>query len=98
MIEKQDEPISFAQASMSIKWVEAMNEEMEALYECGTCEIAPRPSDKNVVGFKWVYKIKYKPDGSIECYKAKLVAKGFTQEYGQDYEETFSPVVKMRTI
>ena len=75
-----------------------MNEEMGALHECRTWKIVPRPPDKNVVGSKWVYKIKYKPDGSIERYKARLVAKSFTQAYGEDYDETFSPVVKMGTI
>ncbi|CAN6485375.1 unnamed protein product [Victoria cruziana] len=75
-----------------------MNEEIVALHEYGIWEVVPRPKDKNVVGSKWVYKIKYKPDGSIEHYKARLVARGFTQKYGQDYEETFSPVIKMGTI
>ncbi|MFV0960741.1 reverse transcriptase domain-containing protein, partial [Klebsiella pneumoniae] len=75
-----------------------MNEEMAALHECQTWDIVPRPANRNVVGSKWVYKIKRKPDGSIERYKARLVARGFTQQYGQDYEETFSPVVKVGTI
>lgn len=48
--------------------------------------------------FKWVYKTKCKNDGSIERYKATLVAKGFTQEYGMDFEEIFAPIARQETI
>jgi Reverse transcriptase (RNA-dependent DNA polymerase) len=51
-----------------------------------------------VVGSKWVFKIKYKADGTVECYKARLMAKGYTQEEGLDYTEIFSPIIKPTTI
>ena len=53
---------------------------------------------KSVVGCKWIYKIKTRSDGSIECYKARLIAKGFTQEYGIDYKETFALVAHISSI
>lgn len=80
------------------RWVQAMNEEMEALNKNATWTLVPLPKGKKPVGCKWVFSIKYKADGSIERYKARLVAKGFTQTYGVDYQETFSPVAKLSTV
>ena len=56
------------------------------------------PPGKSVVGCKWIYKIKTRSDGSIEHYKACLIAKGFTQEYKIDYEETFTLVAHISSI
>jgi Reverse transcriptase (RNA-dependent DNA polymerase) len=56
------------------------------------------PKNKKLVGCKWVFKIKYNSDGNIKRYKARLMIKGYTQTYGIDYQEIFTPVANMNTI
>ncbi|BBG96882.1 hypothetical protein Prudu_005830, partial [Prunus dulcis] len=92
------EPSSFKVASFSSEWRQAMKEEIDALHMQGTWILVPSPGDKNIIGSKWVYKIKRNPDGSVGRYKARLVAQGFSQEPGFDFGETFSPVVRHTTV
>ena len=62
------------------QWCDAMNNELDALEFNHAWSIVPLPQGKHLIGCKWIYKIKYKSDGSIERYKARLVAKGYTQQ------------------
>ena len=71
-------PVSFHQAVQYPEWRATMDKEIEALKVNNTWTLAPSPPSKIALGYKWVYRIKYLPDGSIERYKAHLVAKGFT--------------------
>ena len=73
-------------------------EEMKALDSNNTWELVDRPKDKKVVGCKWVFTIKYKSNGSIVQNKARLVAQGYSQTYGIDYEETFALIEKLNSI
>jgi hypothetical protein len=70
-------------------WRKAMELKMQALHQNETWELVPLPSRKHTVGCKLVYTVKYHPDGSVAHLKAHLVAKGYTQTYGVDYDETF---------
>ena len=75
-----------------------MGEEFDALMSNGTWSLCPRPKGKQVVRNKWVFKIKRGPDGIIDRYKVRLVAKGFDQRFRVNYHDTFSPVIKPTTI
>ena len=79
------------------KWIEAMNEELDALWDNETFELTPLPEGRTSVGGKWVYAIKLDPNGE-EKYKARFVAKGYSQAQGIDYHETFSPTVRITSV
>ena len=95
---KCNEPATFEEASRDKKWKMAMDEEIQALTDNKTWILVPKKDEMKPIGCKWVYKVKYNSDGSISRFKARLVAKGYAQKFGLDYEETFSPVVRMSTI
>lgn len=80
------------------EWIVAMNEEFDSFIKNRTWILVDRPKDQRVVDNKWVFKVKKNPDDSIDRFKARLVARGFTQEYGVNYFETFSPVVRFTSI
>ena len=75
-----------------------MNEELQALEKTHTWDYVDLPPGKKPIGCKWIFKIKTHFDGSIERYKTRLVAKGYSQEYGIDYKEMFALVAKMTSV
>lgn len=94
----EDEPTSYNEAKAISKWEEAMQEEISTLNKNCIWELVSEPKNVTPVTCKWVYKLKKRADGTIDRYKARLAARGFSQQYGLDYEETFSPVAKIVTI
>jgi hypothetical protein len=92
------EPTTYKSAIKAPVWLQAMQDKIHALHIQGTWSLVPLPAKRNLVGCKWIFKIKRHSDGSIARHKARLVAKGFSQEPGLDYGDTFSPVVKPATV
>ena len=91
----EDDPINFCQAvesSNSLKWIDAMNEEIKSMRDNDVWDLVSLPKDAKPIGCKWIFKTKRDSKGNIERYKARFVAKGFTQKECINYKETFSPV------
>ena len=80
------------------QWQDAMEDEMRSLAKNKVWELVTRPNNINVVTNRWVFKIKRKPNGDVDRYRARLVARGFTQVEGVDYSETYAPVANMPTV
>jgi histone deacetylase 1/2 len=92
------EPQSLDEALGDQNWRNAMDIEYDALMKNKTWHLVPPTKGRNIIDCKWVWKVKRKADGTLDKYKARLVTKGFKQRFGIDYEDTFSPVVKMASI
>ncbi|KAL0340282.1 UNVERIFIED_CONTAM: Retrovirus-related Pol polyprotein from transposon RE1 [Sesamum radiatum] len=92
------EPRFFSEAMQYEEWRDAMRTEIEALEWNKTWQLTPVPVDKRAIGCKWVYKTKLRVYGSVERYKARLLAKGFNQIEEIDYTVSFSFVAKTVTV
>ncbi|WZY86882.1 hypothetical protein YC2023_033266 [Brassica napus] len=91
-------PRSYEEAVMDKEWKESVGAEAGAMIKNDTWYESELPKGKKAVTSRWIFTIKYKADGTVERKKSRLVARGFTQTYGEDYIETFAPVAKLHTI
>jgi Reverse transcriptase (RNA-dependent DNA polymerase)/gag-polypeptide of LTR copia-type len=85
-------------ANYGKQWLDAIQEEILSLTANGTWTEEIQPDGANLVSTKWVFTVKTYPDGTLERFKARLVARGFSQVYGEDYTDTFAPTVRMDTM
>ena len=101
MLLDHDEPMNYEEAMMSpdsTKWLEAMKSEMRSMYENKVWTLIDLPNDRRDIEIKWIFKRKTDADSSVTIYKARLVARGFRQVQGVDYDEIFSLVAMFKSI
>jgi hypothetical protein len=95
------EPRTYQEAvtcASAIRWIAAIEEELQSHHINGTWELCALPAHRKTIGCKWVFKLKRDQNGNVVRYKARLTAKGYSQIYGIDYDETFAPTVRFSTI
>ena len=89
---------SVEEALQDENWVESMHEELNQFVRNDVWELAPRPENVHVIGTKWIFKNKTDEDGEIIQNKSRLVAQGYTQVKGVDFDESFAPVARLESI
>ncbi|GJV87342.1 retrovirus-related pol polyprotein from transposon TNT 1-94 [Tanacetum coccineum] len=92
------EPKTYKDALTQACWIEAMQEELNEFERLEVWELVPRPDKVMVITLKWIYKVKLDELGGILKNKARLVARGYRQEEGIDFEESFAPVARLEAI
>ena len=92
------EPENFEEAVKEECWRKAMQDEIDVIEKNQTWELVERPKEKKVIDVKWIYKVKFNFDGTVQRKKARLVAKGYAQQPGIDFQETFAPVARLDTV
>ncbi|XP_015159186.1 uncharacterized mitochondrial protein AtMg00820-like [Solanum tuberosum] len=90
--------VCYEEAIEQFEWKDAMTEEIQAIERNSTLELVDAHEGKNVIGLKWVFRTKYNYHGSIQKHTTRLVKKGYSQQQGIDFEETFSPVARFETM
>src|SRR3954469_6485206 len=85
---------------MELKWIKAMQEELQKLKLNNVWELVKRPDPRkhNIIGTKWIYRIKQDEHGQVFRNKARLVAQGYTQVEGIDFDEKFAPMARLEAI
>jgi len=93
-----EDPISYEEAAKSKEWITAMKEEMNAINKNQTWKLTILPEGKKAIDLKWIFKSRFNPDGTLLRRKARIIAKGYSQREGIDFEEIFSPVARLETV
>ena len=94
----QMEPKNANEVVKDDHWIQAMKEELDQILKNDTWELVPRPENKNAIGTKWVYRNKMNEQGEMLRKKASLVCKGYSQQEGIDYEETYAPITRIEEV
>ena len=94
----QFEPKKVEESLKDENWVESMHQELHQFVRNDVWELVPRPKDTNVINTKWIFKNNTNEDGEIIRNKSRLVAQGYTQVEGIDFDESFAPVARLESI
>ena len=93
-----EEPWEFSEAIKEKVWREGCEDEIKSIIKNGTWTLVELPAGAKAIGLKWILKIKRNADGTINKHKSRLVAKGYIQRHGIDFEKVFAPVARIETV